>query len=167
MSCLEFGNSRVINLLFGGNSIVVAFFLIYWAFSQLVYNKSALYSAVTILVQYCSGFMHKLQRLYALSCRGHIMGQFSQDGNLVLRTSLNWCQRWWPCDHNFKPRIKLRGPLVLSHVVDNSKCVSDLAKTLKSVFFGPYFCHNLWKSWNWSTSAYVSSKKRWWNLFIF
>ena len=47
------------------------------------------------------------------------MGQFSQDGNLVLRMSLNWYRKCHSCDLNFGPRIKLRGPLGLSHVVDS------------------------------------------------
>jgi hypothetical protein len=72
------------------------------------------------------------------------MGQFSQDGN------------WWSCDHNFESRTKSRGPLVLSHVVHNRKCVLDHAESLKSVFLGLIFDMICEIHENLPTSAYVS-----------
>ena len=49
--------------------------------------------------------------------------------------------------------------MVLSHVVDNRKCVSDLAATLKDLFLGPCFRHIFEIHENRQTSAYISSKK--------
>ena len=58
------------------------------------------------------------------------------------------------------PGWEFGAPNILSHVVHNRKFVSDLAATLKNLFLGPFLAIICEIPQNWSTSAYISSKKK-------